>query len=112
MTGRSAMYAAQGKPDVNHSVVIGWYEELYCRVVDTHKVGGGFGDLVVKIPTSAGAIAQIVEVKTLDGELRPSQRRFADEWGPGCVACVSTREDVFSHVESVRARFGKMSVKL
>jgi hypothetical protein len=72
-------------------------------VHDTHAVGGGFGDLVVRISTQRGPVLAIVEVKTADGALRPSQARFAAEWG-SVVACVCTREDVFAHVERVRER--------
>lgn len=105
MTGRSAMRAAMGNRDANHGDVTRWYEELYCRVQDTHAVGGGFGDLVVKIPTKRGPVLAIVEVKTADGTsrgLRPNQERFLAEWGTGVVAVVQTREDVFAHVERVR----------
>lgn len=93
--------AAKGLLDANHADVVGWYEELYCRVHDTHKVGGGFPDIVVKIPTKRGPIPALVEIKTLDGTLTPSQIRFITEWG-SCVTIVSTREDVFAHVERVR----------
>lgn len=102
MSGRSALRAAMGNRDANHSDVTRWYEELYCLVQDTHAVGGGFGDLVVRIPTKRGAVIAVVEVKTADGTLRPSQERFIREWG-SCVAIVQTREDVFAHVELVRA---------
>lgn len=94
--------AAQGRADANHADVTCWYEELYCRVHDTHQFGGGFPDLVVKIPTKRGPIASLVEVKTPDGTLRPSQIRFIAEWG-SCVTVVQTREDVLAHVERVRA---------
>lgn len=93
--------AALGNCDANHSEVTKWYEELYCRVQDTHKVGGGFGDLVVRISTKRGGVVSIVEIKTADGTLRPSQQRFIAEWG-AVVEVVSTREDVFAHVERVR----------
>jgi hypothetical protein len=102
MSGRSALRAAMGNRDANHGQVTLWYEELYCTVVDTHAVGGGFGDLVVKIPTKRGYQVKIVEVKTTDGRIRPSQARFAAEWGDA-VAVVQTREDVHAHVERVRA---------
>lgn len=96
--------AAQGNTDANHSDVTGWYEALYCRVFDTHKLGGGFGDLVVKIPTKRGAVLSIVEVKTADGKLRSNQERFLAEWGASVVEVVCTREDVFAHVQRVQGR--------
>jgi len=101
MSGRDAVRAARGPRDANHREVAEWYESLYCLVIDTHAVGGGFGDIVVKIPTKRGPQVAIVEVKTPDGVLRPSQERFAREWG-SCVAVVMTREDVFNHVQRVR----------
>lgn len=94
--------AAQGNRDANHGDVTQWYEDLYCRVVDTHKVGGGFGDLVVRIPTRKGGVVAVVEVKTSDGPLRASQERFIAEWG-AVVEVVRSREDVFAHVERVRS---------
>jgi hypothetical protein len=96
------MRAAMGNRDANHGQVTGWYESLYCKVHDTHAVGGGFGDLVVKIPTKRGPVLAVVEVKTSDGTLRPNQERFIRDWG-SCVEVVQTREDVFAHVERVRA---------
>lgn len=96
------MRAAMGNRDANHADVTGWYEELYCKVQDTHAVGGGFPDLVVKVTTKRGPIPCLVEVKTVDGTLSKSQLRFIGEWG-SCVTVVQTREDVFAHVERVRA---------
>jgi hypothetical protein len=93
--------AGMGKRDANHADVTHCYEALYCRVQDTHAVGGGFPDLVVRIPTKHGAVITIVEVKTMDGTLSKSQLRFIAEWG-ACVVVVQTREDVFAHVERVR----------
>ena len=94
--------AAQGRTDANQSAVTQAYEELYCVVQDTHAVGGGFPDIVVKISTKRGAVVALVEVKTADGTLRLSQERFMREWG-SCVTVVQTREDVFAHVQRVRA---------
>ena len=93
--------AAQGNRDANHGEITEAYEELYCKVVDTHGQGGGFPDIVVKIPTKRGPVSALVEIKTLDGTLRPSQLRFIAEWG-SCVTIVCTRDDVFAHVERVR----------
>ena len=31
----------------NHSDVVKWYEELFCSVVDTHKIGFGYPDLTI-----------------------------------------------------------------
>jgi hypothetical protein len=102
VSGKSALRAAMGNRDANHADVTRWYEELYCTVHDTHAVGGGFPDIVVKISTKRGPHVALVEVKTADGTLRPSQERFVREWG-SCVTVVQTRDDVFAHVERVRA---------
>jgi hypothetical protein len=95
--------AALGRTDANQSEIVAAYEALYCIVQDTHAVGGGYPDLNVKISTRRGPMVALVEVKTRDGKLSPSQARFIGEWG-SCVTVVQTREDVFSHVERVRAR--------
>jgi hypothetical protein len=107
MTGRSAIRAAMGNRDANHADVARWYEELYCLVRDTHALGGGFPDMLVRISTRAGQVLALVEVKTADGMLRPSQETFVRLWGTGCVEVVQTRDDVFTHVERVRSRFGR-----
>lgn len=93
--------ATLGRTDANHADVAGWYVDLYCRVHDTHGVGGGFGDIVVNIPTKRGPVMKCVEIKTADGELRPNQKRFAEDWGSSVVV-VQTRDDVFAHVDSVQ----------
>lgn len=103
MSGKSAMRAAMGNRDANHSEIAAVYVELYCTVVDTHGLGFGFPDIAVKIPTKRGPIAALVEIKTADGRLSPSQIRFVTEWG-SAVAVVQTREDVFAHVERVRGQ--------
>ena|ERR1700733_12210194 len=93
--------AAQGRADANQPDIIAAYESLYCKVQDTHKVGFGFPDIVVKVPTKRGPVAALVEIKTIDGTLSEKQKRFIEEWG-SCVEVVQTREDVFAHVERVR----------
>jgi VRR-NUC domain len=95
------MRAAMGARDANHGDVTSWYESLYCTVVDSHSLGFGFPDIIVKVPTKRGPVAALVEIKTVDGTLSKSQLRFIAEWG-SCVAVVQTREDVFAHVERVR----------
>lgn len=95
-------YVYAPRVDANQREIVEAYEALYCVVVDTHKVGGGFPDLTVKISTKRGPRAELVEVKTSDGKLSPSQLRFIGEWG-SCVTVVQTRQDVWAHVERVRA---------
>ena len=97
-------YVYAPKADANHAEVTRWYEELWCLVKDVHKLPG-FVDLVVRIPTRAGAILQMVEIKTCDGKPTARQERQAREWGPGVYALVRTEWDVRNHVERVQARF-------
>lgn len=94
-------YVYAAKQDANHAEIVKAYEELYCQVKDTHKVGGGFPDLVVKVGTRRGPVVALVEIKTADGTLSKSQERFISEWG-AVVEVVQTRDDVFAHVERVR----------
>lgn len=94
-------YVYAPKQDANHGEIVAAYESLYCKVQDTHKVGFGFPDIVVKISTKRGPVAALVEIKTVDGSLSGKQERFIAEWG-SCVAVVQTRDDVFAHVERVR----------
>ena len=101
------MRAAMGNRDANHADVQRWYEELYCLVHDKHVLGGGFPDMLVRISTRAGQVFALVEVKTADGTLRPSQETFIRLWGTGCIEVVQSREEVFAHVERVRGRFGR-----
>jgi hypothetical protein len=102
MSGKSAMRAAMGRTDANHREVTEAYRSLYCSVLDAHSIGSGCPDLLIGITTKRGRVLQLVEVKTPDGKLSPSQLRFIGEWG-SCVTVVQTREDVFAHVERVRA---------
>jgi len=94
--------AAQGERDANHSELTARYESHYCKVYDTSKVGGGFPDSVVRVTTRAGHVVQLVEIKTADGSLSPSQERFFDEWGRGCCVVVRSIADVDAHIERLR----------
>jgi hypothetical protein len=96
-------YVYAPKQDANHGDVTKWYEDLYCLVRDTHKLGASFPDLLVRISTKRGHVLNLVEVKTADGTLTKAQQTFMRDWGPGCVAVVQSREDVFAHVERVRS---------
>jgi hypothetical protein len=91
VTGRSAARAAMGNRDANHADVQRWYEELWCLVHDTHALGGGFPDMMVGISTPMRQIPALVEVKTADGRLKPSQETFLRLWGTGCVEVVRSR---------------------
>lgn len=95
--------AAQGRPDANHAEVRRWYEELFCSFVDSHGVGGGFGDAVIGI----AGITDVIEIKTEAGELLPSQVTFRKSWRGSKVLTIRTRDDVIAHVLRVRGRFAK-----
>ena len=86
------------RTDANHTDVKGWYEALFCSVVDTHEVGHGFGDLLVGI----AGINDIVEVKTEAGRLEASQIAFKRDWRGRKPVVVSTQADVLNHVQRVR----------
>lgn len=95
--------AAQGRADGNHSEVRGWYEELYCSVVDLHGVGFGCPDLLIGL---AGR-SELVEIKTDSGQLEASQVRFQRDWRGSKVAVVRTQADVANHVQNVRERVSR-----
>lgn len=97
--------AAQGAPDANHAQVVSWYQELFCSVVDLHGVGFGCPDLLVGL---AGR-SELVEVKTDEGQLLPSQKRFGRDWRGSKVVIVRTHQDVIDHVTRVRSRFESRS---
>lgn len=101
-TGRHR--AVLGERDANHNEIASLYEAHMCLTFDTHAVGLGFGDIVVRIPTRRGSVLQIVEIKTDEGRLSGSQERFVGEWGVACVAQVRTPEDVRNHVRDVQER--------
>lgn len=88
------------RPDANHQDAIGWYEALFCTVIDLSKVGGGCGDLL--IGCTGGW--HMVEVKSADGELSASQLRFQRESRGGKVTVVRTQANAISHVQAIRER--------
>jgi hypothetical protein len=99
------MPAAQGRTDANQSEVIGWYEELYCSVVDLHRLGGGCPDLLVGF----SGVNDLVEVKTEEGHLKPSQVTFTRLWRGRKVIVVRNQGDVIKHVQNVRERVSRLS---
>jgi hypothetical protein len=103
MSGRSAFRAARGERDANHGEIVKAYEELYCGVIDTHGLGFGFPDILVHF---SGYCAP-VEIKTLDGDLSESQKRFIREWKGPKIRVVHTRADVEAHVIEVRRRMAR-----
>lgn len=88
------------RKDENHYAVIGWYEELGCTVQDTSDVGFGFPDLIV------GCCGEddLVEVKTWEGRLLPSQSEFNNRWRGRKPRVVRELDDVIVHVQVMRKR--------
>lgn len=89
--------------DANHELIVRAYEELFCTVVDTSSQGRGFPDLLVIVPTRAGRIIDLVEVKTEDGIARPNQVVFQRD--VYAFTIVRTSLEVQAHVERVQGRF-------
>lgn len=89
--------------DGNHAEVIGWYEELFCSVLDLHKVGGGCPDLLV----GCAGRDELVETKPEGGQLRPNQVTFNKTWRGRKVTLVRTQADVIAHVQELRERVSR-----
>ena len=87
-----------GRTDANHAEVIGWFEQLGCIVTDTSQVGGGFPDIV------CGLIGRtlLVEIKTADGKLLPSQKTFNAKWRGEQPVVVRTQIDCIELVQRIR----------
>lgn len=96
--------AAQGRPDKNHAEIKGFYEELFCTVLDLHSVGMGCPDFLVGV---ANNVDSLVEVKTEHGHLEPSQVRFARDWRGRKVTVVRNQSDVINHVQGIREELSR-----
>jgi len=92
--------ARQGRPDANHGEIRKYYEDLYCSVVDSHELGGGFGDLII----GCSGLTEITEVKTADGEILPSQQTFRKSWRGSKIVIARNLQDVVDHVQRMRAK--------
>jgi hypothetical protein len=91
---------ATGHHDANHADIVAALTRLGPEPIDTSKVGSGFPDLVW--PFQGQTI--LVEVKSWDGSLTPSQKRFHDEWRGGPLIVVTCEADVLAAVESLTKR--------
>ncbi len=96
-------YKYAPKADSNHSEIVGFYEELYCSVLDLHKVGGGCPDLLI----GCAGRSELVEVKPEAGQLRANQITFNKTWRGNKVMLVHTRADVVNHVAEIRERVSR-----
>lgn len=85
--------------DGNHGSITRTFQALGCTVQDTSQVGGGFPDLVVAV----FGTSYLVEVKSDDGKLSPSQVGFCDRWR-GAVYMVKTDNDVVNMVQGLAKR--------
>lgn len=95
--------AAQGRADANHAELAAVYEELFCSVVNTYHVGGGFPDAVI----GCGGLTALVEFKMADGKKTPAQETFHKIWRGSKVWIIRCREDVIDHVKWMRERFSR-----
>lgn len=89
--------------DANHVAVSGWYEELFCSVLDLSSVGFGCPDLAV----AAAGRMELVEVKAQDGRVKPSQKTFASTWRGPRIVIARTQADVIAHVTDLRSRVAR-----
>lgn len=91
---------AFSRKDANHDELAAVYVELGCTCWDTSALGGGFPDAVV----GAAGITDLVEFKTIGGDLEPSQRTFIAKWRGSSLYVIRTRDEVVFHVQNMRAR--------
>lgn len=84
------------KIDANHAAIVEAYRDLGCMVLSLAALGKGVPDLLVQ---RRGQFA-LVEVKTAKGKLEPAQEAFRQQWP---VRVVRSVEDVFQHVQAMRA---------
>lgn len=63
----------RARTDANQTEIVRALERAGCLVFATHRVGGGFPDLVV----CRARKVYLLEVKTATGRLRVAQERFA-----------------------------------
>lgn len=96
-------YVYAPKRDANHGEIVATYEALHCGVVDTHKLGDSFPDILVHF---SGYCAP-VEIKYEDGDLSAGQKKFIANWKGPKIWVVRTREDVIAHVTKIRSRFSQ-----
>jgi hypothetical protein len=92
--------AAQGRPDANQAEIVGVYESLFCGVIDTHKLGFGFPDILLHYSGWCGPR----EIKTEDGELNAAQRTFARDWKGPKIKIIRTMQQAIDDVQEVRRR--------
>jgi len=83
--------------DANQNEIVAAFERLGCSVIDLSAVGKGVPDLAVSVFRATC----FVEIKTLEGELEPSQIRFHRE-SKAWIEVARTLEDVERIVAAMR----------
>lgn len=83
--------------DANQGEVVGAFERMGCSVVILSAVGVGVPDLLV----SVHRVSVLVEVKTVEGSLDPSQVRFHRE-SKAWIEVVRDLDDVIRLVRDMR----------
>ena len=67
------------RKDENHAEIVAGLKQACRSVAETHRLGGGFPDLLVGF----GGKMWLFEVKTKEGKLQKSQLEFFETWrGP------------------------------
>ncbi len=90
----------RGKRDACHARFKQRYEAHGCTVLDLANVGDGCPDLLVGI----GGTQDLVEVKSLTGQLTPQQVDFCHRWRGPQVRIIRTDSEVDRHVSELRTR--------
>ena len=83
--------------DANQTELVQAFERLGCSVIDLSSVGSGCPDLAV----SVCKVTVLVEIKTEDGTLEPSQIRFHRE-NKSWIETARNLEDVEDIVRRMR----------
>jgi hypothetical protein len=95
--------AAQGRADSNHGEIVKRYEEMFCNVLDLHKLGFGCPDILVAFSGWCG----LREIKTEAGNLEPSQKRFMETWRGPKITVIRTIADVDNDVLNIRQQVSR-----
>lgn len=96
----------RGSRDANHATLQQRFEDLGCSVVDLSLAG--VPDLP-DVAVGCMGITRLVEFKNPEtgygrAGMTAGQKRFAERWRGGPIACVSTPEEVTDLVVSWRKR--------
>lgn len=90
--------------DSNQKTIVDAYKLYGFSVADLSAAGDGFPDLVV----GKFGRSWLVEVKTLNGKLRKTQKEFRENWR-GCYRVSRTINDVIRHAKEALNEHEKVS---